>query len=57
MKSLVRPAWWQKTLALVEAIVREVPFYVMEFDKNGKIAGQLEDLARARGAKEKALER
>ncbi|MGA2160130.1 MAG: radical SAM protein [Dehalococcoidia bacterium] len=57
MKSLVSAAWWQKTLALVAAIVREVPFYVMEFDKSGKIAGQLEDLARARGAKEKALER
>ena len=57
MKPLVTAAWWQKTLALMEAIVREVPFYVMEFDNSGKIAGQLEDLARARGAKEKVLER
>jgi len=57
MKSLVRAGWWEKMLALVEGIVREVPCYVMEFDKSGKITGQLEDLARARGAQEKALER
>jgi MoaA/NifB/PqqE/SkfB family radical SAM enzyme len=57
IKPLVTADWWQKTLALVEAIVREVPCYVMESDNSGKIAGQLEDLVRARGAQEKALER
>ncbi len=57
IKPVVTAAWWQKTLALVEAIIREVPCYVMESDNSGKIAAQLENLARARGSKEKTLER
>jgi hypothetical protein len=57
MKSLAGADWWQKTLALVAAIVREVPCYVMEFDKSGKVADQLEALAQAGGAEEKAQER
>lgn len=57
MRALVTAPWWQKTLALVETIVREVPCYVMESDNSGKIVALLEDLARARGAQEKALKR
>ena len=57
MKPLVTAAWWQKTLALMDAIIREIPFYVMEFDTSGKIVGQLKELAKARGAKEKDLVR
>jgi hypothetical protein len=50
---VVRPletaAWWQKTLSVVEALAREVPCYVMEFDKSGRIVEQILDLAAARG--------
>ena len=38
IKPVVTAAWWQKTLALVEAIIREVPCYVMESDKRGRIS-------------------
>jgi len=42
---LIRPfetaEWWEKELALVEKIVREVPSYVLRFDKSGRIAEEI----------------
>ncbi|UCG43234.1 MAG: hypothetical protein JSU73_01055, partial [candidate division WOR-3 bacterium] len=38
--------WWQKTLSVLEALCREVPCYLMRFDKSGRIVGKLEALAR-----------
>jgi MoaA/NifB/PqqE/SkfB family radical SAM enzyme len=50
---VVRPletaAWWQKTLSVVEALAREVPCYIMEFDKSGRIVEQILDLAARKG--------
>jgi len=47
---VIRPmettAWWRKTLSVVEALAREVPSYIMEFDKSGRIVEQLLNLAR-----------
>jgi hypothetical protein len=37
IKSLETPQWWQKTLAVVEALARSIPAYEMEFDKSGEI--------------------
>jgi MoaA/NifB/PqqE/SkfB family radical SAM enzyme len=46
---VIRPmetaGWWQKTLSVVEALVRGVPCYIMEFDKSGRIVEQVLDLA------------
>jgi MoaA/NifB/PqqE/SkfB family radical SAM enzyme len=46
---VIRPletvGWWQKTFTVVEALAREVPCYVMEFDKSGRIVEQILDLA------------
>jgi len=36
--------WWQKTLAVVESLVRETPCYVMQFDKSGAIVDRLLEL-------------
>ncbi len=57
IKPVVTAAWWQKMLALGEAIIREVPCYVMESDTSGQIVGQLAALVRSRGHREKAPER
>jgi hypothetical protein len=46
VRPLVTAAWWQKTFSVVEALAREVPCYIMEFDKSGRIAEQIMDLAR-----------
>jgi len=47
---IIRPLetadWWQKTFSVVEALAREVPCYIMEFDKSGRIVEQILDLAR-----------
>ncbi|GEM_PF-94944 len=37
--------WWQKTFSVVEALARDVPCYIMEFDKSGRIVGQILELA------------
>jgi hypothetical protein len=43
---LVRPLatadWWERALEVAEAVVREVPFYELAFDKSGAIVGVLE---------------
>jgi MoaA/NifB/PqqE/SkfB family radical SAM enzyme len=46
IRPLETAGWWQKTLSVVEALAREVPCYIMEFDKSGRIVGQILDLAR-----------
>jgi radical SAM protein with 4Fe4S-binding SPASM domain len=47
---LVRPLatadWWERVLALAEAIATEVPCYDMSFDKSGRIVEKLEELTR-----------
>ena len=44
IKPLVTADWWEKTLAVVEAFVREVPAYRLQFDKSGKITKILGEL-------------
>lgn len=48
---LIRPLatrdWWEKTLPLVESVVREVPCYVMEFDRSGAIVPEIRRVVRA----------
>lgn len=46
IKPVVTADWWEKTLALLEAVIREIPCYALEFDTSGKIVGMLEDLVR-----------
>ncbi len=46
IRPLETAAWWQKTFSVVEALSREVPCYIMEFDKSGRIVEQILDLAR-----------
>ena len=36
VKPLVTVDWWEKTLSVAERIAREVPCYVLRFDKSGK---------------------
>jgi len=35
--------WWDKTLRLVEKMSREVPCYVLKFDKSGEVVDLIED--------------
>jgi hypothetical protein len=46
---LIRPhltaGWWERSLDLVECLIREVSCYRMEFDKSGRIVPALERLA------------
>ncbi|MFO7676101.1 MAG: hypothetical protein R6X12_07300 [bacterium] len=48
IRSLETQGWWQKTLGVVEALCREVPCYLMRFDKSGQILEQLEALTEVR---------
>ena len=45
IKPFVTAAWWHKTLDLIEQMAREVPCYVMRFDKSGEIVAELVRLA------------
>jgi hypothetical protein len=47
VRPLVSADWWEKALELAGAIVREVPFYDLSFDKSGAVAGVLEELLEA----------
>jgi MoaA/NifB/PqqE/SkfB family radical SAM enzyme len=38
VKPLVTGDWWEKVLALIENMAREVPAYRLEFDKTGRMA-------------------
>lgn len=44
IKPFVTADWWQKTLSLIENMAREVPCYVMRFDKSGEIVGEVRKL-------------
>jgi MoaA/NifB/PqqE/SkfB family radical SAM enzyme len=48
LSCLIRPMvstdWWEKMLALIGSVAREVPCYKMEFDQSGNIVVELEDL-------------
>lgn len=48
MATVIRPFvtvdWWEKTLNVIEAVIREIPCYRMEFDRSGLIVGALKDL-------------
>jgi hypothetical protein len=44
VRPLVTAAWWEKTLALVERMAREVPCYRLEFDKSGSVVDLLKNL-------------
>jgi hypothetical protein len=46
IRPLETAGWWQKTFSVVEALAREVPCYIMEFDKSGRIVEQILELAR-----------
>jgi hypothetical protein len=37
VKPLVTADWWEKILALIENVAREVPAYRLQFDKSGRI--------------------
>jgi hypothetical protein len=41
IKPFVTADWWDKTLDLIEQMVKEVPCYVMRFDKSGEIVGKI----------------
>jgi len=43
LKPLVTADWWEKNLATLEALVREVPAYRMKFDKSGGIKYVIRD--------------
>jgi hypothetical protein len=37
VRSLVTADWWEKILALIDNMAREVPAYRLEFDKSGRM--------------------
>lgn len=41
IRPFVTADWWEKTLSGVELIAREVPCYIMKFDKSGAILDEL----------------
>jgi MoaA/NifB/PqqE/SkfB family radical SAM enzyme len=50
IRPFVTADWWRKTLDTAGQMTREVPFYVMQFDKSGEIVGELKKLTeKARG--------
>jgi MoaA/NifB/PqqE/SkfB family radical SAM enzyme len=44
IKPFVTAEWWERMAALVEALVREIPCYQMDFDRSGKILPEIEKL-------------
>lgn len=44
IKPLVTADWWERTLDVVEGIVKDVPCYVVEFDRSGAVVALLRDL-------------
>lgn len=45
IKPLATADWWEKSLDIIEALVNEIPFYEMRFDKSGAIVPLIKDLA------------
>jgi hypothetical protein len=48
IKPFVTAEWWEKTLAVMEQIAREVPCYDLHFDKSGQVVDLLKRLAAGR---------
>lgn len=48
VRPLVSADWWARALAVAEAIVREVPFYDLRFDKSGAVVDLLAGAPEAR---------
>jgi hypothetical protein len=46
IKPMVTAQWWQKELDVLERIVKDVPCFIMHFDKSGAIVAELERLTR-----------
>jgi hypothetical protein len=48
LSCLIRPMastdWWEKMLALIGSVAREIPCYQMEFDQSGNVVVVLKDL-------------
>ena len=44
IKPFVTASWWDKTLDVIEQMAREVPCYVMRFDRSGAIVRELRRL-------------
>lgn len=44
VRPLATADWWEKTLALVEKLAREVPAYRLQFDKSGRVREVLRQL-------------
>jgi len=44
IQPLITADWWKKTLDLIDPMVKEVPSYVMRFDKSGLIVGEIEKM-------------
>lgn len=47
IKPLGTADWWEKALTEIEVLARQMRFYILEFDKSGRIADDLEQLAQA----------
>ncbi len=53
IKPLVTADWWESTLDVVEHITKDVPCYIVEFDKSGAVVTLLRDLVAAQVAGER----
>lgn len=45
VKPYVTADWWEKILVIMEQLIREIPCYLLEFDRSGEIVAALEELA------------
>ena len=54
IKPLVTADWWERTLDVVEGIVKGVPCYVVEFDRSGAVVALLRDLVAGQNAGQSA---
>lgn len=46
IKPMATAEWWQKELEVLERLVKEVPCYMMHFDRSGAIVAELEKLTK-----------
>lgn len=46
MQPLVTTDWWEKTLATIDELIREVPVYVLKFDRSGKVRKVIRDFTK-----------
>jgi hypothetical protein len=44
VKPLMTTEWWDKMLTFMEKMVREVDFYIVQFDKSGRVVDLLKRL-------------